>query len=1034
MDEYSSNEGGNRDIYWATLDKEEIASQLAKHVDLWYENLGASGIYRKMRKSYAAYYGYNSTGAGHTSSEMIKTGEQGELTLIKANHFRNLLQHLLVMTTSSRPAMEARAVNTDYRSLAQTILANGILDYYMREKRLERYLKLAVEHALVFGEGYVRLEWDTTQGDEYSVDPESDKITFTGDINYSVLNPIDVIKDVFRTDNNDEDWIIIRHFKNRFELVAKYPELKEELLKAKTKDEMDMTFNYKFKSDGQLRSDLVPVYEFYHRRSDALPNGRQVVYVTKESVLYDGPLPYKNIPVYRIAPGDFIGTPHGYTVAFDLLSLQETLDGLYSIIITNQSTFGVQNLIIPQNHNISYSSLPGGLNVIEYDPSSGGKPEALNLTKTPPEIFQFVDKIESVMETISGVNSVARGNPEANLRSGNALALIQSMAIQFNSGLQQSFAQLLEDVGTATLSTLRDFAATPRVAMIAGKSNRSYMREFTGNDLDKVSRVVVDMGNPLSKCLKIDTEVLMHNGSIKKVQDIVTGEVIMGPDSKIRTVESVSIGQEEMFDISHSKINSEFVYGCNKSHILSLKYCSNDGRYGLKQYDIVDISVGEFLLWPKGKQQKFMGFRTGVEFETKPVTVPAYQLGLWLGDGHQNTTAITTMDEEIRQEWYNYAKVIGHDIRVQSQPNNQSSVYFITSGESHGSNDRNNALNAFRDLGVINNKHIPQSYKINSAENRLELLAGLLDTDGSLVSKTTFVITQKNKQLSKDIIYLARSLGFRVTTKEIKSKSQNGTEGLYQKITIGGDTWTIPTRIARKRAIKKTKARNHLNYSIDIKSTGMGTYYGFTLKEEPHFVLGDFTVTHNTTAGKLEMANNLLQQGIIKNAQDYIMVMKTGNLDQMLEGDLSELTLIKGENEKLAEGKGVSVTVLDEHVLHIKEHKTVIASPDARENAEVTQAVLQHIQDHIQQLKTADPALLNILGQPSLAPPPQPPGPGGPEGAEAPGGPSMGGPTPPSPTEGPQAPVPEGAPNITMPSLPKNPMDNQVPEISGVNK
>ena len=697
----SSTSPSNKNEYFATLSKDEIVAELDKKIDMWYENISMSGMFRKMTKSYASYYGYNSSGSGHTASEIIKSGEQGELSLIKANHFRNLLQHLLVMTTSSRPAMDARAINTDYRSLAQTILANGILDYYMREKRLERFLKAATEYALVFGEGYVRMEWDTSEGDEYSVDPDTNNIQFTGDIVYSVLPPLDVIKDVFAPDTYTNDWIIVRHWKNRFEIAAKYPELKEEILKARTKDDFDMTFNYKFKTDGELRSDLIAVYEFYHEKSEALPNGRQLVYVTKEAVLYDGPLPYRNIPVYRIAPSEFIGTPNGYTVAFDLMGLQETLDGLYSIVVTNQSTFGVQNLLLPQGHNISYSSLPGGLNVIEYDATSGVKPEALNLTKTPPEIFNFINKIESTMETLSGVNSVARGNPEANLRSGNALALVQSMAIQFNSGLQQSFAQLIEDVGTATITTLRDFAAVPRVAMIVGKNNRSYMKEFTGNDLDKVNRVVVDMGNPLSK----------------------------------------------------------------------------------------------------------------------------------------------------------------------------------------------------------------------------------------------------------------------------------------------------------------------------------------------------------TTAGKLEMANNLLQQGIIKTAQDYIMVMKTGNLDVMVEGELSELSNIKAENENLAEAQPVQVLVTDEHVLHIKEHKCVLASPDARQNAEVVQAVLKHIQDHIQQLKTADPNLLNILGQPSLqqpqgGPQPTPPPGGGPGGPPpGPGGPPPGGPhkpaghKPPPAQHGPMGP-PQGStpPGIKLPGLPNVPGTGQPPPIPGVNQ
>ncbi|MCB0508501.1 MAG: hypothetical protein KDD21_09390, partial [Bacteroidetes bacterium] len=93
----------------------------------------------------------------------------------------------------------------------------------------------------------------------------------------------------------------------------------------------------------------------------------------------------------------------------------------------------------------------------------------------------------------------SRGNPESSLKSGNALALVQSMALQFVSGLQQSYVKLIEDVGTGTINMLKDFAAVPRVAMIVGESNRSYMKEFSGDDLSSVNRVIVDVGNPLAK-------------------------------------------------------------------------------------------------------------------------------------------------------------------------------------------------------------------------------------------------------------------------------------------------------------------------------------------------------------------------------------------------------------------------------------------------------------------------------------------------------------------------------------------------------
>jgi hypothetical protein len=106
--------------------------------------------------------------------------------------------------------------------------------------------------------------------------------------------------------------------------------------------------------------------------------------------------------------------------------------------------------------------------------------------------------LEKAMETISGVNAVTRGKPDPQLRSGNALALLQSMTLQYISKLQQSYVMLVEDLGTGIINMLKDFASVPRVATIVGVRNRSYMKEFTGDDLSSVSRVIVDISNPLA--------------------------------------------------------------------------------------------------------------------------------------------------------------------------------------------------------------------------------------------------------------------------------------------------------------------------------------------------------------------------------------------------------------------------------------------------------------------------------------------------------------------------------------------------------
>jgi hypothetical protein len=122
-------------------------------------------------------------------------------------------------------------------------------------------------------------------------------------------------------------------------------------------------------------------------------------------------------------------SPFGYTVSFDMLPIQKAIDGLASTIQTNQEAFGVQNVLVPRGSNLDVEELVGGLNIVQYDPKMG-KPEPMNLTATPVEIFNRYKELINEMESISGINSVVRGNPEASLKSGAALALVASQAIR----------------------------------------------------------------------------------------------------------------------------------------------------------------------------------------------------------------------------------------------------------------------------------------------------------------------------------------------------------------------------------------------------------------------------------------------------------------------------------------------------------------------------------------------------------------------------------------------------------------------------
>lgn len=509
-------------VYFAAKEPEKTAEILLSKANSWYNNLYSNGYLDRVREMWMAYHGayYSSSSGG--SHKITFGGEQGELVQIAVNHIRNIATHIVTMITTNRPAFQARATNTDSKSLIQASLANSLLDYYMREKRLEKYLVKAVEYAVVLGSGYVKMEWNATSGEVYEVNEETGAPVYEGDVQFSNLSPYDVVFDTTKESNMNHDWVLCRSFKNKFDLAAKFTDKGDRIKGLQTKSDL---YRYRIDMTAFDETDDVPVYEFYHKPTEAMPNGRYILFLESNLVLIDMPMPYRSLPIYRIAPSEILGTPYGYTPMFDLLPLQEAVNSLYSTILTNQHTFGVQNIYVPRQADVQMKSLGGGLNIIEGN-AGAGKPEAMNFTQTPQEVFAFLKMLEQQMETISGVNSVARGNPEASLKSGSALALVQSMALQFISGLQQQYVHMMEDVSTGLINMLKDFAAVPRIAIIAGEKNRNYVeKEFTGDDLAMVNRVIVDIGNPIANTkagkLQMASELIQY-GIVKTPEQYFT--------------------------------------------------------------------------------------------------------------------------------------------------------------------------------------------------------------------------------------------------------------------------------------------------------------------------------------------------------------------------------------------------------------------------------------------------------------------------------------------------------------------------------
>ena len=156
-----------------------------------------------------------------------------------------------------------------------------------------------------------------------------------------------------------------------------------------------------------------------------------------------------------------------------------------------------------------------------------------------------------------------------------------------------------------------------------------------------------------------------------------------------------------------------------------------------------------------------------IEYEEQLLGIDPYILGVWLGDGDSGRPCLTNIDIPIIESWKNYGESIGYNITTSNTKERKTNLkigetpyiqnYHIVKPKGNGTNNIFN--DNLKKYNLIKNKHIPNEYLYNTIDNRLKLLAGLIDTDGSL-SRQTYEISQKNEKLSNDIVELCRSLGF----------------------------------------------------------------------------------------------------------------------------------------------------------------------------------------------------------------------------------------------------------------------------------
>lgn len=366
-----------------------------------------------------------------------------------------------------------------------------------------------------------------------------------------------------------------------------------------------------------------------------------------------------------------------------------------------------------------------------------------------------------------------------------------------------------------------------------------------------LSSVGVNFINPY-ECFDPDTEVLMYDRSVRKIKDIHIGDKVLGPDGTPRTVLDECEGIDKMYRI-HSGTGCDDQIVNSRHKIYYTEYNHFKKTYTDKLATPLEL-MKEDLHKSYMKQNRYLKRVHPTDNDVSSnLLLDPYYLGLWLGDGFTNSPAIINEDIEVIKWLSEYAESNGMTTTILSDKN-VPVIYLKNKVYNH----KNSIKDTLQYYGILNRKDIPNDYLHGSVEDKLQLMAGLIDTNGHFSKRDriyTFSQCESRKHIVDKLAFIARSLGFKCSlhmyktagTKHIcgnKSTCQN----TYTLRIIDG-LYDIPCKIARKKHhwVQKRTKRTLTNFKVSYSH--IGKYKGITTDGDHFFVLKDFTVVHNCQWG-----------------------------------------------------------------------------------------------------------------------------------------------------------------------------------------
>ena len=314
----------------------------------------------------------------------------------------------------------------------------------------------------------------------------------------------------------------------------------------------------------------------------------------------------------------------------------------------------------------------------------------------------------------------------------------------------------------------------------------------------QIKRLIITVPPGFMKLCADSTPVLTPDG-YRTHGELKIGDSVFGPDGSPRKIVNISadgIADYEVTFSTHETIK------CNSDHLWHVY-----DRFA-KKWVVVDTAFLYSAKREKNRNRFFVQDTACLQFPERNLPIHPYFLGCWLGDGNNNKPVIC----HSKYDTQHIQKIINLGYTLSKQWHQNETVF--------SSFTRQSIVNHLRSLNIYKNKRIPEAYLLSSESQRLELLAGLVDTDGTVDKvRQRCIIGTCCEYLADDIKKLILSLGMRpyITKTPALGYGKYTSDKTYYMIGFN-PTSIIPTALPRKK-IERTNFSRRRRAITSIKKS-----------------------------------------------------------------------------------------------------------------------------------------------------------------------------------------------------------------------